>query len=188
SSRDRVWVEPAPGETGKLPFWRGDAPSRPVELGRAIARFLSRPFTPSEYQTSRGAGGPSTVGSEVVLHALLDEARSALGVLPGEDTIVLERFEDALGESLTCLLSPLGARIHEPWALAIEARLRELGRERVRALASDDGIVIRAPFVPAHEVAAAIRLSSDEAQELVLSSLGASPLFASRFRECASRA
>ena len=39
-TRDRVIVSPAPGEPGKLPFWRGDGPGRPIELGRAIGGFL----------------------------------------------------------------------------------------------------------------------------------------------------
>jgi ATP-dependent helicase Lhr and Lhr-like helicase len=38
-TRDRVIVSPAPGEPGKLPFWRGDGPGRPVELGRAVGAF-----------------------------------------------------------------------------------------------------------------------------------------------------
>ena len=176
-ARDRVWVEAAPGESGKLPFWRGDAPSRPVELGRAIARFIGSP----------DLAGLSTEGA-AALQGLLDETRSVLGLLPGEDLLVLERFEDAAGESLACLLSPLGGRVHAPWALAIEGRLRAGGAERARAVASDDGIVIRAPGVPSHEVTAAVRLGALEARELVLAALGDSPLFATRFRECASRA
>src|SRR5262249_57470322 len=37
--RDRVLVTPAPGEPGRMPFWKGDRPPRPVELGRALARL-----------------------------------------------------------------------------------------------------------------------------------------------------
>ncbi|HSL68102.1 MAG TPA: DEAD/DEAH box helicase, partial [Actinomycetota bacterium] len=33
---DRVIVSPAPGEPGKMPFWKGDKPGRPLELGRAL--------------------------------------------------------------------------------------------------------------------------------------------------------
>ena len=39
-THDRVLVTPAPGQPGKLPFWQGDAPGRPVELGRALGAFL----------------------------------------------------------------------------------------------------------------------------------------------------
>ncbi|MGH9392476.1 MAG: helicase-related protein, partial [Vicinamibacteria bacterium] len=38
-TRDRVIVAAAPGEPGKTPFWRGDGPGRPLELGRALGRF-----------------------------------------------------------------------------------------------------------------------------------------------------
>src|SRR5207342_1504770 len=38
-TRDRVVVTPAPGEPGKMPFWRGEKPGRPLELGRALGAF-----------------------------------------------------------------------------------------------------------------------------------------------------
>ena len=38
-TRDRSWSCPAPGEPGKMPFWKGDKPGRPLELGRAIGAF-----------------------------------------------------------------------------------------------------------------------------------------------------
>ena len=37
-----VTLSPAPGEPGRLPFWRGDGPGRPIELGRALGAFLRR--------------------------------------------------------------------------------------------------------------------------------------------------
>src|SRR5829696_5653692 len=36
----RVVVTPAPGEPGKMPFWHGDRPGRPLELGRALGAFV----------------------------------------------------------------------------------------------------------------------------------------------------
>src|SRR5262249_31888058 len=45
-THDRVIVRPAPGEPGKMPFWHGDRPGRPLEFGRAIgalARTLADP-------------------------------------------------------------------------------------------------------------------------------------------------
>ncbi len=38
-THDRVIVLPAPGEPGRMPFWHGDQPGRPIELGRAIGAF-----------------------------------------------------------------------------------------------------------------------------------------------------
>ena len=37
---DRVVVTPAPGQPGKMPFWHGDRPGRPLELGRALGEFV----------------------------------------------------------------------------------------------------------------------------------------------------
>ena len=39
-THDQVLVSPAPGSPGRLPFWKGDAPGRPLELGRAYGRFV----------------------------------------------------------------------------------------------------------------------------------------------------
>ena len=37
---ERVVVTPAPGQPGKMPFWHGDGPGRPVELGEALGAFV----------------------------------------------------------------------------------------------------------------------------------------------------
>ena len=38
-THDRVLVSPAPGEPGKMPFWKGEGPGRPIELGQAIGKL-----------------------------------------------------------------------------------------------------------------------------------------------------
>ncbi len=65
--------------------------------------------------------------------------------LPTDRTVVIERFRDELGDWRVCLLTPFGGRVHAPWAMAIEARLRERYTVDVQALWSDDGIVDPAP-------------------------------------------
>ena len=39
-THERVVVTPAPGQPGKMPFWHGDGPGRPLELGRAVGAFV----------------------------------------------------------------------------------------------------------------------------------------------------
>ncbi len=39
-THDQVLVSPAPGSPGRLPFWKGDSPARPVELGVAFGAFV----------------------------------------------------------------------------------------------------------------------------------------------------
>ena len=115
--------------------------------------------------------------------------REATGYLPDDKTLVMERFRDELGDWRLVLHSPYGARLHAPWALAIAARLRDRYQGMdVQALHTDDGIVIRVPDADEPPPAGIAMLDPDELEQLVTSELGASALFASRFRECAARA
>jgi ATP-dependent helicase Lhr and Lhr-like helicase len=203
-THDRVLVSPAPGEPGKVPFWKGDGPGRPVELGRRLGEFTRELGELS----AQGARGRRQAEQRLVAHHDLDalaarnlvdylvEERESTGELPTDRTLVLQRFRDELGDWRICLLSPFGARVHAPWALAIEARLREqLGLE-VQPIWSDDGIVVRLPATdevglagPSVDAAEqAILVPSAEVEELVIGALGGSALFASRFRENAARA
>jgi ATP-dependent Lhr-like helicase len=109
--------------------------------------------------------------------------------VPDDRTLVVERFRDELGDWRVALHSPYGDRVHAPWALAIAARLRErYGGMDVQALHTDDGILIRVPDSDEPPPAGIALIDPDEISDLVTAEIGASALFASRFRECASRA
>ena len=99
------------------------------------------------------------------------EQRAATGVLPSDRAITLERFRDELGDWRVCVHSPFGARLHAPWALALERRLQERRGRDVQALWSDDGIVLR--FDDADELPGREWLLPDpeEVEELVLAQL-----------------
>jgi len=186
-TRDRVVVTPAPGEPGKMPFWHGDNVGRPVELGRAIGAFLREV---DGWPDSRLRDECSLDALAVKnLRAYLEEERSVTGgVLPTDRQIVVERFRDELGDWRVCLLSPFGGRVHAPWALAIEARVRDrLGLE-VQTMWSDDGIVVRLPEADEAPPIDMVVVDPDEVEELVVGELANSALFASRFRENAARA
>ena len=139
---------PAPGQPGRLPFWHGDAPGRPAELGAAIGAFC-RELGAAGPRTGRPRGCARDGLDELAaanLLAYLAGQREATGYLPDDRTLVVERFRDELGDWRLVLHSPYGARVHAPWALAIAARLRErYGGMDVQALHTDDGIVIRVP-------------------------------------------
>ena len=109
--------------------------------------------------------------------------------MPDDRTLVVERFRDELGDWRVVLHSPYGDRVHAPWALAIAARLRErYGGMDVQALHTDDGILIRVPESDEPPPSGIALIDPDEIGDLVTAEVGASALFASRFRECASRA
>ncbi|HUF06487.1 MAG TPA: DEAD/DEAH box helicase [Candidatus Binatia bacterium] len=190
---DRVIVTPAPGEPGKMPFWHGDAVGRPIELGRAIGAFLR------ELEPMPAAAAIARLRDEHALDELaatnlvsyLAEQREVTGVLPTDRTVVVERFRDELGDWRVVLLTPFGGRVHAPWSMAIEARLREQHGLDVQAMWSDDGIAVRLPEGIESDgatIESAVLFDPDEIEELLMTELGGSAMFAARFRENASRA
>jgi len=189
-TRDRVMVTPAPGEPGKMPFWHGDRAPRPVELGRAVGA-LTRELAaaPRARSLSRlvGEHALEPVAAQNLL-AYLEEQREATGVLPDDRTLVLERTRDEMGDWRLCLLSPWGGRVHAPWSLALQARMRASGETEVETLWSDDGIVVRVPDRERPPDAAVLVPEPEEVEGLVVGELGQSALFAARFREAAARA
>jgi ATP-dependent helicase Lhr and Lhr-like helicase len=187
---DQVLVSPAPGQPGRLPFWHGDAPGRPAELGRALGAFCRELGEAGEQAATarlRGAGLDELAAANLIRY--LAAQREATGYLPDDRTLVMERFRDELGDWRLVLHSPYGARVHAPWALAIAARLRERYADMdVQALHTDDGIVLRVPDADEPPPAGIAEFDADELEPLITAELGGSALFASRFRECAARA
>jgi len=208
-THDKVLVTPAPGQPGKLPFWKGDSLGRPVELGRAVGEFVRE----------LGRLGPDKARARVIATGLdawatdnlltyIDEQREATGHVPDDRNIVVERFRDELGDWRVVVHSPFGAQVHAPWALCVAARMRERFGVDVQAMHGDDGIVFRLPdieFDPASgldeigaggsssngiglELMSLIALDADDVHDLVTTEIGGSALFAARFRECAARA
>jgi ATP-dependent Lhr-like helicase len=187
---DRVLVLPAPGQPGKLPFWHGDTPGRPAELGRAIgAKLRALAALPDDGAVaSLTASGLDELAAKNLVKYLADQ-RAATGHVPDDKTLVVERFRDELGDWRVVLHSPYGDRVHAPWALAITARLRErYGGMDVQALHTDDGIIIRVPDSDEPPPAGIALLDADEIGDIITAEVGGSALFASRFRECAARA
>ncbi len=187
-THDRVLVTPAPGQPGKMPFWKGDRAGRPLELGLAIGA-LTRDIAnwPDATAVSRLTREHDLTpnAAENLVRYVRDQA--AGGVVPDADTIVIERVRDELGDWRVCLLSPRGGRIHAPWCMAVAAKIRrELGVD-VETLWSDDGFVVRLPDVDTPPPAELLVPDPEEVEALVLRQLGSTALFAARFRENAGR-
>lgn len=193
-THDRVIAQPVPGEPARMPFWKGDAPGRPLELGRAVGAFVREVGNAGLDRARRRLqrAGLDTWATDNLL-AYLREQREATGYLPDDRTVVVERFRDELGDWRVVVHSPFGAPINGPWALALGARLRERWAATPQLASADDGIVIRLPdAVDAHGMqvlptAEDMLLEPDEIEQLVTAEVGGSALFASRFRECAAR-
>ncbi|GAA1927802.1 ATP-dependent helicase [Nocardioides lentus] len=189
-SHDRVLVTPAPGIPGKLPFWRGDSLGRPAELGEAIGAYTRElAALPRDQAVARARHHDLDEWAADNLVDYLGEQREAIPTLPSDRSLVVERFRDELGDWRLVLHSPYGTPVHAPWALAINARLRERYGVDGQAVASDDGIVIRIPDTDAEPPGGdVVVFEPDEIEDIVTTEVGSSSLFASRFRECAARA
>jgi ATP-dependent Lhr-like helicase len=185
-TRDRVIVVPAPGVPGKMPFWHGDSVGRPYELGAAIGHFTRTLESRSDSELAESCGlDPLAVAN---LRAYVAEEREATGgLLPSDQQVLVERFRDELGDWRLAILSPFGARVHAPWALAIETRLREERGVESQALWSDDGIIVRLPEAEDAPAMDAVLIDPERIEELVVSALGGAALFAARFRDNAAR-
>ncbi len=184
--RDRVIVTPAPGLPGAVPFWKGDTIGRPRELGEAIGAFArwavdQAPETlEAEYDLDRRAAAN--------LVEFLSEQQQATRVIPSDQTIVVERFRDEIGDWRLCVLSPYGGRVHAAWSLALSARIRDVYGMESDAIYSDDGIIVHLPDAEEPPGAELVMLEPDEIEDLVVAELGSSALFGARFRENAARA
>ena len=189
-THDRVLVSPAPGEPGKMPFWKADTAGRPLELGQFIGEMVRT------LQQMPGAGALDRLVSQ---HGLdrqaaenllryLSEQREAAGVVPDDRTILIERCRDELGDWRVCVLTPCGGRIHAPWAMAVVERVKARTGQDVETMWTDDGFVVRFPETEEPPDTALMIPASDEVEALVLRQLGGTALFAAKFREAAARA
>ncbi|MCB1246732.1 MAG: DEAD/DEAH box helicase, partial [Acidimicrobiia bacterium] len=190
-TQDRVIVSPAPASgAASMPFWHGEGPGRPIELGRAIGAF-----------TRTIAAMPDDEAIAVLerdyrldhlaarnLARFVGDERDATGSVPSDTTIVIERFRDEIGDWRVVLLSPFGSRIHAPWALAARAALRQEVGGRVDTIWTDDGIMFRFPDMDEPPALDGILIEAVDAERLIVDEVADSALFASRFRESAARA
>ncbi len=184
-TRDRVIVTPAPGVPGAVPFWRGDGIGRPAELGRAIGEFAREAVNAEPGELARDADLDPLAAQNLV--AYLREQQAATRVVPSDETIVIERFRDEIGDWRLCVLSPWGGRVHAAWGLALAAKIRDERELEADAIWSDDGIVVHLPDADEPPPADLVMIEPEELEDLVVRELSHSALFGARFRENAAR-
>ena len=184
-TRDRVIVVPAPGAPGAVPFWRGDGIGRPAELGRAIGAFSREAVSREPAELAADYDLDPRAANNLVTY--LREQQQATRVVPSDETIVVERFRDEIGDWRLCILSPFGGRVHAAWGLALAAKIRAERDLEADAIWSDDGIVIHLPDADEPPPADLVLIEPDEIEDLVVSELAGSALFGARFRENAAR-
>ncbi|MEE4163409.1 MAG: crosslink repair DNA glycosylase YcaQ family protein [Woeseiaceae bacterium] len=188
-TRDRVVVTPAPGEPGRLPFWRGDGPGRPIELGRALGEFVRTLGGMSQAKAEAWLADNTPLDALAArnLAAYVSEQQRETGTLPTDRQITVERFRDELGDWRICILTPFGARVHAPWSMALQRLLAQESGYEMQVMYTDDGIVLR--FADADELPSLDHLvpDPDSVEDMIMEQLAGTSLFAGLFRENAVR-
>jgi ATP-dependent helicase Lhr and Lhr-like helicase len=189
-SHNQVIVSPAPGEPGRMPFWKGEAAGRPAEFGRKIGemtRELVRLPRPVAFAKLVEEHSLDANAAENLLKYLEDQAATTTRI-PNDEDIVIEICTDEMGDRRVCVLTPFGTPIHAPWCMAVTAKLRAERGLEVESMWSDDGFVLRVPDSDENISSEDLLPTPAEFKELVLRQLGSTSLFAAKFREAAGRA
>src|SRR5439155_11370752 len=147
--RGVVRVEDAHGMAPTIPFWLGEAPGRSDELSQSVSR-LRTTIAQRLQDDPSGEGALRWLLDEVAISQAAAEqlveylasAHAALGCLPTQDAIVLERFFDEVGGMQLVVHSPFGSRINRAWGLALRKRFCVTFNFELQAAATEDNIVI----------------------------------------------
>jgi ATP-dependent Lhr-like helicase len=189
-THDRVMVAPAPGEPGRMPFWRGEAGLRSFELGQrmgGLARELAAVPAAAARDRLIHEHGLTPTAATVLVDELA--AQAAASAVPTDRTVVVEISPDELGDLRVCVLAPFGARVLAPWAMLAQAAARTALGFEVELLWTNDGFVVRLPSgTPAGDLDAWLVPRPEACGQALTELVGATSMFAARFREAAGRA
>ncbi|HWB86719.1 MAG TPA: DEAD/DEAH box helicase [Bryobacteraceae bacterium] len=183
----RVRVEDAHGAPPTIPFWRGEAPGRTVELSSEVARLredIAANPTPEFLERECSL---DRLGAEQAVEYVL-AGRAALGAMPASHTVVAERFFDEGGGMQLVLHAPFGARINRAWGLALRKRFCRSFNFELQAAATDNGIVLSLGEQHSFPLDIVFEFLRPETVEDVLTqALLAAPMFTARWRWNATR-
>src|SRR5438105_35162 len=176
-----VRVRDAHGAPPNIPFWLGEAPARSDELSRAVsdlrAEFDRNP-TPSLFE----AAGLCVGGAEQAAAYLL-AGRAALGVIPTQETLVLERFFDQAGGMQLVLHAPFGSRINKAWTLALRKRFCRQFNFELQAAATEDALLLSLGPQHSFPLSDVFRyLHPATSREVLIQAFLVAPVFATRWR------
>ncbi|MFT4197767.1 MAG: DEAD/DEAH box helicase, partial [Pseudoxanthomonas sp.] len=191
----RVRVEDARGQPPNIPFWLGEAPGRSDELSAAVSRLrgeVGRALCERGREAARAElAAQAGIGADAAgqLVDYLGSAQAALGLLPTQTTLLIERFFDDSGGMQLLIHSPFGSRINRAWGLALRKRFCRNFNFELQAAATEDAIVLSlstSHSFPLDEVAR--YLHPDSAREVLVQALLDAPLFGVRWRWAATNA
>jgi ATP-dependent helicase Lhr and Lhr-like helicase len=188
--RGVVRVEDAQGASPSIPFWLGEAPGRSDELSRAVSRFrfnvsVRLEAAPDGERALGWLRDEIGIGKPAALQIIeyLRSGQAALGCLPTQETIVLERFFDEAGGMQLVVHSPYGSRINRAWGLALRKRFCRKFNFELQAAATEDNIVLSLTTAHSFELGeVAHYLNSTSVREVLIQAMLDAPMFITRWR------
>jgi ATP-dependent helicase Lhr and Lhr-like helicase len=188
--RGTVRVEDAHGQPPNIPFWLGEAPGRSDELSASVSRL--RGELDQRLRTDRSAeAAQSWLVSEVGLDRraaqqlieYLAAGAAALGCIPTQDTIILERFFDEAGGMQLVIHAPFGSRLNRAWGLALRKRFCRKFNFELQAAATEDNIVLSLTTAHSFELQDVARyLHSKSVRSVLTQAMLDAPMFTTRWR------
>jgi ATP-dependent helicase Lhr and Lhr-like helicase len=174
-----VRVSDAKGAPPTIPFWLGEAPARSDELSLAVSKFRDA-ATSVEWVVAE-TGLSEAPATEIVNY--LTDARNALGAMPTQDTIILERFFDESGGMQLVLHAPFGSRINKAWGLALRKRFCRQFHFELQAAATEDAVLLSLGPQHSFPLADVFRyLHPATARDVLIQAMLAAPVFPTRWR------
>jgi ATP-dependent Lhr-like helicase len=188
-----VRVADAKGKPPSLPFWFGEAPARTELLSESVNAI--REGIESRHRDCEEAMRWLAEEAAIDEHAshqiveYLVAARRALGAMPTQETVVLERFFDEAGAMHLVVHAPFGSRVNRAWGLSLRKRFCRSFNVELQAAAGEDAIVLSlgpTHSFPLQEVFRFLR--AENARSVLVQALLDAPMFQTRWRWNATRA
>ena len=186
-----VRVTDAHGAPPTIPFWLGEAPARSDELSQAVSELRR--------DVDEMLAGESVTDDQLIawlmaecsipleaareIAAYLIDARRALGVLPTQETLVLERFFDESGGMQLVLHAPYGSRVNKAWGLALRKRFCRQFNFELQAAATEDAVLLSLGPQHSFPLADVFRyLHPATARDVLVQAFLDAPVFQTRWR------
>ena len=186
--QSRVLVEDANGQPPNIPFWTGDKPGRSDELSAAVSRLRAEteqqlkeqePARVIDELCEQGITRVAAIQLVEYLHASL----LALGCLPTQDKIIMERFFDDSGDMHLVVHAPFGSRLMRAWGLALRKRFCRQFNFELQASALEDSLILSLGETHSFEIAdVAAYLKTETVRDVLIQALLDAPMFALRWR------
>jgi len=186
--RGRLRVEDAHGAPPSIPFWLGEAPGRSDELSYSVSRLreaisekLDISLDAAREWLTMQAGIDAESARQIVDY--LGGAKIALGLLPTQKQLAMERFFDESGGTQLVIHSPYGVRVNRAWGLALRKRFCRSFNFELQAAATEEAIILSLSTSHSFPLADVAKfLHSNTVREVLVQALLDAPMFPTRWR------